>query len=163
MNTKETGKAFLEHFGVKGMRWGVRRSPAQLGKGSKKGDEHEVSAPPKKPGEVTTKITRYDKKGNAHPSKLANLSDTQLKKLNERMNMEQQYARLTAQPPGFMAGAKKFATDIALNVAKQQITNLANEQASKQIKGLLGPKVPVLPKHLRKSSLPAPNPLARLG
>lgn len=166
MNAKEAGRSFIEHYGVRGMRWGVRRTPAQLGKGGKKSDEHEVVAPKPKPGEVTTKITRFDRKGNPHPSKLSNLSDTQLKKLNERMTMEQNYARLTAKPPGFMGAAKKFATDIAVNVAKTQLTALANEQASKQIKNLMGTgkaPVPKLPKHLRVSNLPRPDALARLG
>lgn len=149
MDMKETGKAFLDHHGVKGMRWGVRRSPAQLGKrGGKKEDDGEK------------KVVGKTKTDGPDASRL---SDARLKKVNERLNMEQQYARLTAKPPGFMDSAKKFVGDIAVNVAKTQITRLANDAVSKQVAGMMGSKAPVLPKHLRKSSLPTPNPLSRLG
>ena len=151
-DTKDAGKAFLEHYGVRGMKWGVRRSPAQLGKGSKEKD----SGGEKK---VVGK-TKTDTEGGA-----ARLSDARLRKINERLNMEQQYARLTAKPPGFMGAAKKFVSDIAVNVAKTQITKLANDAASKQIANMMGgkSKVPKLPDHLKKSPFAAPNALARLG
>lgn len=89
------------------------------------------------------------------------MSDATLKRVNSRLQMEQQYSKLTAKPPGFMASAKKFAEDIALNVAKQQLTNLANEQASKQIKSMMGKKTPKLPEHLIPRFAPPSTP--RLG
>lgn len=153
MNAKEAGRSFIEHYGVRGMRWGVRRTPAQLGKGGKKSDDGDSK-------KVVGK-TKTDTEGGA-----AHLSDARLKKINNRLQMEQQYANLTRKPPGFMGAAKKFATDIAVNVAKTQLTALANEQASKQIKNLMGTgkaPVPKLPKHLRVSNLPRPDALARLG
>lgn len=155
MNMKEKGKAFIEHHGVKGMRWGVRRSPAQLGNKAKSEDSDKKSSD--KHG-VTT--------DTKHRGGSDSMSDAQLKKFNERMNMEQQYSRLTAKPPGFMGAAKKFVGDIALNVAKQQITNLANEQASKQVKGLMGArkgKIPKLPDHLKPPKLSVPPLTPRLG
>jgi hypothetical protein len=151
MNTKEVGKAFLDHYGTKGMRWGVRRSAAERAKGSGKDSDS-------KPKTVVGKTKTEGRDASQ-------LSDARLRKVNDRLNMEQQYARLTAKPPGFMGAAKKFASDIALNVAKTQITKLANDAASKQIASMMGGKsnIPKLPDHLRKSNLPRPDALARLG
>lgn len=46
-------KGYLEHYGVKGMKWGVRRTPAQLG--------HKTSTKRKKPG-VFSKLAKGTKK-----------------------------------------------------------------------------------------------------
>lgn len=32
VSTADTGEAFIEHYGVKGQKWGVRRAKRQLGK-----------------------------------------------------------------------------------------------------------------------------------
>jgi hypothetical protein len=72
--------------------------------------------------------------------KAANLSDAQLKKVNERMNMEQQYARLTAPSPSKGRAVTKFFADIAVNVAKTQITAVANDVASQKIGAMLSSK-----------------------
>lgn len=132
MNTKEAGKEFLEHHGIRGMKWGVRRTASQLGKGGKKeGDGKEKAVVGK---------TKTDRGGGAKT-----MSDATLKRVNNRLQMEQQYAKLTAKPPGAMDKGKKFVEDIVLNVAKTQITKLANEQASKAVDGFMSRKVPKLP------------------
>lgn len=73
------------------------------------------------------------------------MSDVQLRKVNNRLQMERQYKDLTRVPPGKMEKAKGFVASIAVNVAKTQLTNLANEQASKQIAGMMNKKIPKLP------------------
>lgn len=72
----------LTHYGVLGMRWGVRRSKAQLARASssrkrKIDDSHE------------------DHK-KAHDSKsVRSMSNQELKDRNNRLQMEQQYKKLT--------------------------------------------------------------------
>ena len=136
------------------MRWGVRRSrgerAAASGKSSKKS----------KGGE---KLKTVVGKTKTEGKRVDELSDVQLRRINNRLQMEQQYAALTRQPPGLLQKGAKFAGGIAANVARTQITNLANEQASKQIKGLLAKQalkgIPPPPVRL----LPPPSALARLG
>lgn len=72
----------LVHYGVKGMRWGVRRTRAQL----------DAAHP-----DATAAATLRDK---ASANKSTNvLSNAELQKVITRMNLEQNYARLIAGPP----------------------------------------------------------------
>lgn len=73
------------------------------------------------------------------------MSDKQLRQVNNRLQMEKQYKDLTRLPPGKLTKAKSFVAGIAVGVAKQQITNLANEQASKSIATMMNRNIPKLP------------------
>jgi hypothetical protein len=102
---------FLQHHGVKGMRWGVRRSRRQLRRAAEKGG-----------------------KGRS----IKDLDDKQLQQLVNRMNMEQQYSRLSggSRSSGagkYVAAGGAFASGIALNVARSQITSAANRRIGSAI------------------------------
>lgn len=72
----------LAHYGVKGMRWGVRRTRAQL----------DAAHP-----DATAAATL---RGKASANKSTNvLSNAELQTVITRMNLEQNYARLIAGPP----------------------------------------------------------------
>lgn len=78
--------AMLEHFGVKGMKWGVRRK-----RGS---DGHVDSGTHTSTSADAEKALRYRqvaKKTGTHA-----LSNQELQHLVNRMNLEQNYARLTS-------------------------------------------------------------------
>lgn len=80
----------LFHYGVKGMKWGVRRQDTDgdgrvNGKGSKSSDE---SKEPKQ----SKDSQRAAKLGSKNPSTLSN---DQLKELNKRLELEANYKRLT--------------------------------------------------------------------
>lgn len=158
MSSIEIGKDFIEHFGVRGMRWGVRRSSGGVEKGkkesSKKGDGD-------KPKVVVGKTKTAGKTAGG-------MSDAQLKKVNNRLQMEKQYKDLTRQPPSKKAAVTKFFADIAVNVARTQITAVANDMASQQVGKLLADKnlgknaikLPGVKDPTKKFDLnfPAPNP-----
>ena len=75
MSAADIGREFIEHYGVKGMRWGVRRKSSS------------TSSPA---SEDSKRHTANRKKG------VKSLSDKELKDLANRLNTEQQVARLTS-------------------------------------------------------------------
>ena len=108
----EKAKAFLEHYGVKGMRWGVRRSRRQLRRAAKSRDS----------------------------DRLKNMSDDELRTMVNRMNLEQQYSRLSSgsgsgRNKGLIAAGSSFAGGIALNVARTQIQNALTRQVGAALAG----------------------------
>lgn len=74
---------FLAHYGVPGMKWGRRRSDAQLAKAreSRSSDANEA----------------YEAKAKAKKSGVGSLSNNELQKVNTRMNLERQYKDLTTK------------------------------------------------------------------
>lgn len=88
----------LKHFGVPGMRWGVRRSrssssssSSKKSKGSKTSDDYKESRRLKK-------------------MKSKKLSNKELQDLNKRLNLERQYKDLT---PGTIRKGMAFAAGVA--------------------------------------------------
>jgi hypothetical protein len=113
----------LAHFGVKGMRWGVRRSEKELhgGKSSHpESEDHRNAAAAKD-------------KARKHGTK--SLSNKELQDMINRMNLEQQYARVAPTPKGvrFLKAGAKFTGDVLINVGKQQATKLAADHATKLV------------------------------
>lgn len=94
---------FLEHHGVKGMKWGQRRSRKQLESAAKRRGSRSVK----------------------------DMSDEELRHVVNRMNMEQQYSRLSSgggsnRNRNLSAAGGAFLGGIALNIARTQIQNAAN-------------------------------------
>lgn len=87
-STFEAGEAFIAHFGVKGMKWGVRRP------GTGEASTH-VSADHQRAEAVSHLI-------KSHGVKAASNND--LQDLVTRLNLESQHARLTATPSRIEAG-----------------------------------------------------------
>ena len=109
MNTNE-----LEHFGVKGMRWGVKRKAA-------------------KPSGDAATADRLHKKVKQGGTKT--LTNKELKQLVERMNLEQQHARL--RPDSAQKKAGKFVADLLLSAGKAEASKFVLGQAAKQTAKIL--------------------------
>lgn len=67
----------LEHYGIKGMKWGVRRTPEQLGHKRPKSEDYVASRQQRKKG-------------------VSGLSNKELRDLNERLRLEKEYRNLTS-------------------------------------------------------------------
>lgn len=75
---------FLAHFGIKGMKWGIRRSPEQLGRKS-------------------------SSKSDAGKEDVSKMSDQELRSRLNRLQMEQQYKQLSSNS---ISSGKKTAQKI---------------------------------------------------
>lgn len=103
---------FLAHYGIKGMRWGVRRrrsSDSSPATSSKKSAEHlQAQALRKK--------------------SISEMSNAELKALTTRMNLEKQYADLNKSTA---SAGQRFVADLlvntARNVAAQQLQRFATQ------------------------------------
>ena len=107
----------LAHHGVKGMKWGVRRNR------SGKSAAH--------PDAVKAKLFKEKVKTSSTDA----LSTEELQHLVQRMNLEKQFS--TLRPPTAGDRSKKILAEVLLNVGKQQVTKVANDQASRQVTRLL--------------------------
>lgn len=114
----------LLHYGVLGMKWGVRRSPEQLrrARGERKSESSSSS-------KTSTKQTSSKKARS-----LSDFSDDELKKKVQRLQLEEQYKRLN--PEKISAGkkfVKKVMNDIfipaATEVGKNMVKDMLNDAA----------------------------------
>lgn len=146
--TEANGQAFLEHYGVKGMKWGVRRSNAEK-KAASEGKTLSFKRITPKSGGTSSKkskpepsddkketvqyMTRVGKKGDTSA-----LSNNELKKLNERMRLEQEFTRLS-EPT--QSKGQAFVRDTLEGVKKHDINqikqgNLKNTKTVQVVKML---------------------------
>lgn len=77
----------LTHYGIKGMKWGIRRKTDSDGLVVK-------SSSPKEYSEDAAKAKRSGEK--ARSKGVQSLSNDELRQLNDRLNLETNYARLTS-------------------------------------------------------------------
>ena len=77
-------EAFLEHYGIPGMRWGKRSSRSSSSKASKKSDEE-----PDDPDFAATRKTLS--------KPIRKVSNQELINLNQRLNLEQNYSKIKNQ------------------------------------------------------------------
>lgn len=115
----------LYHYGIKGMRWGVRRTDVQLGHIPKKssGKSKNVIAKSKK---ISSKQQRKNE--------MKNMSDAELRSRINRIQMEKQYMQLT-EPQ--LSPGKKFVKDVLTNAAKQTVTNYTAKYMTKGMEALM--------------------------
>lgn len=118
----------LSHHGVKGMKWGVRKAERNSSavtirtKGTKvrtvggKGHQLHPDA-----GRALTN-RQIARKSGVHT-----LSNAELKHLVDRMNMEQQYKRLSGKPKG---EGQRFAEEQLKNVGRQKIASALAKKAA---------------------------------
>lgn len=111
----------LMQFGVKGMKWGVRKP-----RGAGPGPASKATAPKKPAG------TKAPKKA---PKSVKKMTDQELKKILTRMENEKRYAQLTAPK---VNAAQQFVKQTLVNVGKQEATKFANKAGAALVSAAMG-------------------------
>jgi hypothetical protein len=89
---------FFAHFGVKGMKWGVRRGRSGASEGP-----------------VSTDAAKaHDLKTQVKTSGTKSLNNDELQHLVTRLNLEQQYGKLTDSPNAFSQGHNFVKTTVSV-------------------------------------------------
>lgn len=105
----------LAHYGVKGMKWGVRK-------------RRSADSGPTSPDAARAK--EHASTVKTHGTKA--LTNKELQELVTRMNLEQQFTTLH-QKSKKENPAAKFAKELLIQVGKEQAAKLAREQLAKQL------------------------------
>ena len=118
----------LYHHGVKGMKWGVRKTPVRLSSGNtRKRKSNTLSLFKKK---KTTRNASVAKSSPAQTKSVKDMSDDELRRKIERVRLEQQYQQLN--PPTVSRGQK-----IAKRVMDHVIVPAAEEAGKQIVKSML--------------------------
>lgn len=88
IDSKKVVENTLQHYGVKGMKWGVRRTAAQLANAAKSRS--------KKSDSTEDASEDYKTARSAASKPASSLSNTEMRQLIERMRLEQDYQRVMA-------------------------------------------------------------------
>lgn len=134
----------LYHHGIKGMKWGVRRTAAQLGHPTGKIDLQKTKKRVEAAGTIVTESQNINKKVSSKKQRKMQkqqvqtakaMTDKELRERVNRLNMEQQYARLsTEQMNAGKVNVDKVLAEVGTAVA---VTNsvLAIALAIQKLKG----------------------------
>ena len=96
----------LYHHGVKGMKWGVRRTPAQLGHDTGRIDLQKTKKKVDAAGTIVNETRNINNTASKKAQKKAQkqklseakiMSDQELRDRVKRLNMEQQYVRMSTE------------------------------------------------------------------
>lgn len=114
----------LTHYGVLGMKWGVRRnrSKSSSGSGKKRGLKSKVK-------KVINK-----RKGKS----VKKMSDAELRARINRMQLEKQYKSLKTE---MYSPGKKFAKDIVRDVGSQMVKDVTKNAAGYGVNKVTGKKI----------------------
>ena len=134
----------LKHYGVVGMRWGVRRSSRQLADERFRVSKKQLSAGRdiakntsealRSASNVAGKLGEGNKPSKKVRKELSSMTDQELRTRINRLNMEQQYASLNPSRISRGASAARSTLEVAGNVAAVAGSALSIALAIKTLK-----------------------------
>ena len=134
----------LMHYGVPGMKWGVRRTPAQLGR-KKTSSSKSLFGKKKSKSKAKAKTKSESSKEETVPKKksVKEMSDEELNAAIRRMQLEQTYASLSPQKVSTGKAVTKrilnnivvpAAEDVGRQMVKTALTRAGNKTLSEVFK-----------------------------
>lgn len=133
---------FLAHYGVKGMKWGVRKSDVPTGETrvTQKGKKLKGEGGKGLPAHDDAKKAAVSKQ-KAKGSGLQSLSNKELQDLQKRMNLEQNVRELSAKEKQATANpAARFIRKTLMNSGKQEAQKASNNATSKLVANMMKAK-----------------------
>ena len=134
----------LMHYGVPGMKWGVRRTPAQLGRKQTSSSKSLFGKKKPKPKAKAKEKPESSKKETApKPKSVKEMSDDELNSAIRRMQLEQTYASLSPKKVSIgKAVAKRIlnnivvpaAEDVGRQMVKTALTRAGNKTLAEVFK-----------------------------
>lgn len=116
----------LQHHGIKGQKWGVRRYQNKDGS---------LTAAGRKRQRQNDDGPVHEDHSKSHNTKsVKSMSDKELRDRINRLNMERQYAQLTATEKSM---GRKIVTEVLLNVGKELAKEYLKNYAKKGIEEAL--------------------------
>lgn len=132
----------LMHYGVPGMKWGVRRTPAQLGR-KKTSSSKSLFGKKKSKPKPKAKSESSKKETAPKPKSVKEMSDEELSTAIRRMQLEQTYASLSPQKVSTGKAITKrilnnivvpAAEDVGRQMVKTALTRAGNKTLSEVFK-----------------------------
>ena len=130
------------HYGVPGMKWGVRRTPAQLGRKQTSSSKSLFEKKKSKP-KAKAKSESSKKETAPKPKSVKEMSDDELNSAIRRMQLEQTYASLSPKKVSTgKAVAKRIlnnivvpaAEDVGRQMVKTALTRAGNKTLAEVFK-----------------------------
>ena len=113
----------LEHYGVKGMKWGIRKDRSSRSSGTKKKSSRSEARAKKKKVAAATKAASNPK----------NMTNEELRRQNERMRLEQEFKRLKKEG----RPSTGPVADFLYEMGDRQIKRVANKAIDYGVDALL--------------------------
>lgn len=119
------------HYGVLGMKWGVRRNPEQLAR--TRGHIDSASGIVKEAKNINNAVNNV--RSSSKRKNLSSMSDKELRDRVNRMNMEQQYSMLSANNTSRGQSYVKSTLEVAGSVLAIASSAVGTAVAIRQLKG----------------------------
>lgn len=118
----------LAHYGVLGMRWGVRRTPEQLARASGRSVKETAG---KEKGKTISGKTASSSSSSSSKKSLSDLSDDELRARISRLELEKRYKDLEkadAKPKS--TRGRDFCVNVLEAIGKNTLTNIGTQAAN---------------------------------
>lgn len=122
----------LVHHGIKGMKWGVRRTPEQLGHAPSKKRKISIKISKSEPKKQTTQ--KASSESAKKKKSVKEMSDEEIRKVINRIELERKYTSLTAPQ---QSKGKKIVKDILAKSATNVATKYTTKAMDKIVENLL--------------------------